>query len=636
MSIDETAGLEWSETSQSAKDRTVTAWRPWILGWLVSTLIVSILSYIFVMNSPLQLSDIEGTIRLDTANYCELDMSECAGGITPIKLPHFGQTFNQTEPVYGQYIFEFGHKPDGSLQSIYIPQSSDSLRVFVNHRKITDIISVGNLQTRDWFKPANYALPENLLAAGQNTIRIDVKGVGQEGTRLYPIYIGPSEILQKAYDRRYWVTRGAARLGFFMIAIATIGLGVLTLARRHDRAFLWLCLAGACATIMSSYFAFDSQVFSYRFSTIRFIFALQVFILFVIKFFFSFLNVNILWIERSYIAYLAFSFLFHLLSPESYIMTFAVWLTIGNFVWTYFGLAVVWVHRHLLSKKTFWIFYSTFVGASICGAHDWQYFLPNAPASDMPLLHFLPLFASIAALILVGSQMLSALKNTENFNQVLQARITDKTIELERSYAQLASTQKRQVIDQERQRIMMDLHDGVGGHLINTLAYMENNRLEDETLKTALETALTDLSLMVDSLQNQDSITTLLGMFRSRLEPLLTKHGLVFEWKIGDEPQMPVSGPSHNLTLLRIVQEAVTNSIKHAKATIITVATDESSVTISDNGKGFDFNPNNYKPTSGGVGFLSMKRRTEELEAELIINSHKNGTSVKLLWADKE
>jgi len=31
-----------------------------------------------------------------------------------------------------------------------------------------------------------------------------------------------------------------------------------------------------------------------------------------------------------------------------------------------------------------------------------------------------------------------------------------------------------------------------------------------------------------------------------------------------------------------------------------------------------------------------MKRRAEELEAELIINSHKNGTSVKLLWADKE
>ena len=249
-------------------------------------------------------------------------------------------------------------------------------------------------------------------------------------------------------------------------------------------------------------------------------------------------------------------------------MTVAVWLTLGNFVWTYFGLDMIWVHRHLLSQKTFWIFYLTFVGASVCGAHDWQYFMPNAPVSDMPLLHFLPLFAAIAALILVGSQMLSALKNTENFNKVLQARITDKTLELERSYAQLANTQKRQVIDQERQRIMMDLHDGVGGHLVNTIAYMENNDLEDETLKTALETALTDLSLMVDSLQNQDSITTLLGMFRSRLEPLLTKHGLVFEWKIGQEPKMPVSGPSHNLTLLRIVQEAVTNSIKHALSLI--------------------------------------------------------------------
>jgi len=232
--------------------------------------------------------------------------------------------------------------------------------------------------------------------------------------------------------------------------------------------------------------------------------------------------------------------------------------------------------------------------------------------------------------------MLSALRKSEGFNKVLQARIEDKTAELERSYERLAQTQKRQVIDQERQRIMMDLHDGVGGHLVNTIAYMENNEVEDETLKTALETALTDLSLMVDSLQNQDSITTLLGMFRSRLEPLLAKHGLVFEWKIGDEPHMPVSGPSHNLTLLRIVQEAVTNSVKHSGATTITVATDKRSVTISDNGHGFDFDPDTDKPASDGVGFISMKRRAERLEADILISSHETGTSVTLSWPQSE
>lgn len=96
----------------------------------------------------------------------------------------------------------------------------------------------------------------------------------------------------------------------------------------------------------------------------------------------------------------------------------------------------------------------------------------------------------------------------------------------------------------ERHRIILDLHDGIGGHFVNTLAYIDNSKIDDPTHKSALEMALRDLSLMIDSLENSDSVSTLLGMFRSRIEPLLSQHGIQFKWKIGEEPDMPQKGPT--------------------------------------------------------------------------------------------
>lgn len=180
---------------------------------------------------------------------------------------------------------------------------------------------------------------------------------------------------------------------------------------------------------------------------------------------------------------------------------------------------------------------------------------------------------------------------------------------------------------------MMDLHDGIGGHLVNTIAYLENNQLKDPTLKAALEGALRDLSFMIDSLENNESVTTLLGMFRSRIEPLLESHGIAFKWEIGEEPNMPVKGPSQNLNLLRIIQEAVTNSIKHSGADVITVKTDSTSVHVSDNGRGFDISETGRNfDKAGGVGFISMKKRATDIRAKLTIQSGASGTALTLLW----
>lgn len=82
------------------------------------------------------------------------------------------------------------------------------------------------------------------------------------------------------------------------------------------------------------------------------------------------------------------------------------------------------------------------------------------------------------------------------------------------------------------------------------------------------------------------------------------------------------------IELLRIVQEAITNIIKHAKARHVSVLLyredNELYMTISDDGKGIS----PHYTSSGGLGIRSMEERIRRLGGVLTINSKSHGTEV--------
>ena len=304
---------------------------------------------------------------------------------------------------------------------------------------------------------------------------------------------------------------------------------------------------------------------------------------------------------------------------------------------------IAWVHRVRVSRANFSIMFFCFIMILAIISHDFVVLSSAERLTDKILYPFYPIFFLLINFSLVGSQLLSSLKRSETLAQNLQQKVDEKTAELEASFAELEETRRQQTISDERQRIMLDLHDGIGGHLVNTLAYMENSHVDDPTLKNSLEMTLRDLSLMIDSLENTNSIVTLLGMFRSRIEPLLVQNGIKFKWEIGDEPLMPQTGPSENLNLLRIIQEAVTNAVKHADCDEISIFSDRQSVMISDNGKGFDLANVTAHPNKAGIkkapfnktrglGLISMKKRAANIGALLSVTSLERGTQVRLVW----
>jgi signal transduction histidine kinase len=234
---------------------------------------------------------------------------------------------------------------------------------------------------------------------------------------------------------------------------------------------------------------------------------------------------------------------------------------------------------------------------------------------------------------IVTTRLLRAWSGLIALNRELESRVAAKHAELEQTYARVRDLEHERIVAEERQRITRDIHDGLGGHLVTTLAMLESaDEFSRDDVAEALRGALDDLRLVIDSLDPRETdLVGVLATVRSRLEPRLRRRGLAFRWDVADLPPAPDFGPERLLRVMRVVQEAITNVLKHARATTITVRTGVDGgrgfVSVGDDGCGFE--PEHAE----GRGLVNMRRRAGEIGGELEIRTGEGGTTVTLWLA---
>jgi signal transduction histidine kinase len=252
-------------------------------------------------------------------------------------------------------------------------------------------------------------------------------------------------------------------------------------------------------------------------------------------------------------------------------------------------------------------------------------------------VHYLSYTVSLV-LIVFGLTLLSrvtrALTEAETLNRELEDRVAAKGRELEHNYARLQSLERERAISAERERMTTDMHDGIGGQLVHALAVIEGNAAF-QPLEPILRGALDDLRLIIDSSDPvEGNLLAVLSNFRARNERRVQQGGLRFLWQVTDLPSLPDFGPHKILQVLRVLQEALTNVLKHAHATEVTVrtATGEDAsgrpavlVDVIDNGRG-------YTPgRESGRGLGNMRRRARELDGSIEFSSCAEGSHVRLI-----
>lgn len=208
----------------------------------------------------------------------------------------------------------------------------------------------------------------------------------------------------------------------------------------------------------------------------------------------------------------------------------------------------------------------------------------------------------------------------------------EREAELAKSRKLLRDIELRQTLSQERQRLMQDMHDGLGSSLVSALWVVERGRLDEAEVAHVLKGCIDDLKLAIDSMEPVDAdLLLLLATLRFRLGSRLESTGIALRWEVQTIPQLDWLAPKSALHILRILQEAFTNIIKHAQATEIRVATgvdaDWVVVTITDNGQGFTVE---NALNNGGKGLSNQLRRAESIGAEISWDSNDAGTCFTL------
>jgi signal transduction histidine kinase len=204
--------------------------------------------------------------------------------------------------------------------------------------------------------------------------------------------------------------------------------------------------------------------------------------------------------------------------------------------------------------------------------------------------------------------------------------------------------------EDERRRIALDLHDGLGQSIsLIKLAIEKSARLlaagatyeARESLQQLIprvEEALVDVRrvstelrpLMIDDL----GILPTLSWFLREFETV--RGGVVVE-RIFNVVEQDVPVPLH-ITLYRILQEAVHNIVKHSGADRVWVRLDRIDDTlhlaIEDNGRGFDPDVKFVEGETMGLGLLSMKERASFSGGTYHLSSAPGkGTCIKVSWA---
>lgn len=241
-----------------------------------------------------------------------------------------------------------------------------------------------------------------------------------------------------------------------------------------------------------------------------------------------------------------------------------------------------------------------------------------------------------AFLYAMQSRYLKAVREIEEINASLELRLLQREAELAEQHRKLLAAQQKRVLGDERERLMRDMHDGIGNALVSSLAMAEQGRLTPARMAGVLRDSLDELKLTIDSLEPvEHDLVSLLAALRFRLGSRIEEAGLHFLWDMDELPPIPWLEPSSSLEVLRIVQEVLTNVLKHACATEIHISAKPNAahepepfvlLRIADNGVGFE-----PAAVHRGRGLRNLQRRAQRLRAQLQVESAPGcGTAIQL------
>jgi signal transduction histidine kinase len=478
--------------------------------------------------------------------------------------------------------------------------------------------------SRSWIKPQYFVLSGPLLRAGENTLLVRVSGLAHYQPGLGRVTVGPPQAVYAMYHAG-WMLRYQFRL-YNQAVFLAMGLvfGVLWLFRRRDTLYGWfsastlLIAAFDWNNVASSTWPFTSTDAFQSWNMVFYVAGTVALAVFLLRF------CARRWprIEGALWLYVAANVLVAVIDPH----LLGVWRfkLAPVDVALYFAVPLVFIGYAARRRQAdMLVLAACLLLPLLAMLHDVLRFFEILQDRAYVAALTAP-FTLLGMSVVLAHRYAAAMRRAEYFNVELQREVDAATARLSATMGREHQLELAHSQVNARLNLVRDLHDGFGGSLVAAIAALERapdaaaNVRGIETLKELRD----DLRLVIGTTTRaaDADLEALLAPLLHRWDQRMEAAGIESDFSTHALADLRLV-PARSLDLLRFLQEALTNVLKHSRARHATLdirhAAEHLCVELRDDGCGFDpASPS----TPCGAGLTSLRARAARLGAAMVLD----------------
>ncbi|WP_180043542.1 ATP-binding protein [Acinetobacter sp. YH16039] len=493
--------------------------------------------------------------------------------------------------------------------------------------------------SKSWNMPRYWILPISGLNSGENEILIYVNGLAFQSPGMGQISFNNVQNIYESYQSQVWNRRTLFLINLILSITFGVICFVIWLLRRKESTFGWFALSSFLWVLFISNIL-STETFPYPNVLIAAQANLAFFILYVLSFciyLFRFIQKHFIKVEIFFGGMTGLIIAGIFLTPQQSVY-WVFGLIFLIYVGVFLGGYLYVCYQAIQSKRTDYIFLAMCLSAIVIFMIFDLLLLSGEIVTDVrPLSPYTGPVITFFMVIILGSRLARNVKKIEAFNAQLEMKVQQVSNDLSSSLNEKHQLELKNVKLQERISLSHDLHDGLGASLVRSMILVDQSahNISNKQFLSMLKLLRDDLRQIIDSGSSADNkipVNPILWVapVRHRFSQLMDELDIRSKWIFPHEWQA-VPSALQCLTLIRVLEESLTNIIKHSQAKQVKIAMvyireNQFILSIEDDGVGFDADSVVQQGLS--IGMRSMKMRLERMGGEFKLSSEPGCTII--------